>query len=220
MDDDTRDHDRLKTAILERVTDLAEEKHLGLAMIMAGFDVLTGPHRDLPRDPATLALIQENYADATPALIGERALDEDGLKAALAAAETLARIYVDYSPLAHWAGDMANDEETRPAMSADVEATLTDLSNQWLGDGASLFGVTCTIILTAVREPLRRGLPWPKAARTCLDALHMTYAMPNSVSDGEGLAVFAEKMGISKNEAKKYVEAAREAAPATRRKTH
>ncbi len=220
MDDDTRDHDRLKAAILERMTDLAEEKHLGLAMIMAGFDVLTGPHRDLPRDPATLALIQENYADATPALIGERALDEDGLKAALAAAETLARIYVDYSPLSHWAGDMANDEETRPAMSADVEATLTDLSNQWLGDGASLFGVTCTIILTAVRESLRRGLPWPKAARTCLDALHMTYAMPNSVSDGEGLAVFAERMGISKNEARKYVEAAREADPATRRKTH
>jgi hypothetical protein len=220
MDDDTRDHDRLKAAILERMTDLAEEKHLGLAMIMAGFDGLTGPHRDLPRDPATLALIQENYPDATPALIGDRALDEDGLKIALAAAETLARIYVDYSPLSHWAGDMANDEEMRPAMSADVEAILTDLSNQWLGDGASLFGVTCTIILTAVRESLWRGLPWPKAARICLDALRMNYTMPNSVSDGEGLAVFAERMGISKNEARKYVEAAREADPATRRKTH
>jgi hypothetical protein len=93
---------------------------------MAGFDGLTGPHRDLPRDPATLALIQENYPDATPALIGDRALDEDGLKIALAAAETLARIYVDYSPLSHWARDLANDEERRPAMSADIEATLTD----------------------------------------------------------------------------------------------
>jgi hypothetical protein len=220
MDDDTRDHDRLKTTIMERVTDLAEEKHLGLAMIMAGFDVLTGPYRDLPWDPATLAFIQENYPDATPALINERALDEDGLKIALAAAETLARIYVDYSPLSHWARDLANYEEMRPAMSADVEAILTDLSNQWLGDDASLFGVTCTIILTAARESLRRGLPWPKAARTCLDALRMTYTMPNSVSDGEGLAVFAERMGISKNEARKYVEAAREADPATRRKTH
>jgi hypothetical protein len=48
----------------------------------------------------------------------------------------------------------------------------------------------------------------------------MNYTMPNSVSDGEGLAVFAERMGISKNEARKYVEAAREADPATRRKTH
>ena len=184
MANDMQDQDRLKIAIMERVTDLAAEKHLGLGMILAGFDVLTGPHRDLPRDPALLALIKENYSDATPALIRNRALDEEGLKVALIAAETLARIYVDYSPLSHWASNKANDEENRLRMSADVEKTLARLLDDWLGRGASLFGVTCTIVLTAVRDALRRGLPWPKAARVCLDALRMTYTLPASLLEG------------------------------------
>ena len=39
---DMRDQDRLKSAVIERVADLAAEKHLGLAMILAGFDILNG----------------------------------------------------------------------------------------------------------------------------------------------------------------------------------
>ena len=40
MAHDMRDQDRLKSAVIERVADLAAEKHLGLAMILAGFDIL------------------------------------------------------------------------------------------------------------------------------------------------------------------------------------
>ena len=208
MAHDMRDQDRLKSAVIERVADLAAEKHLGLAMILAGFDILTAPHRDLPDDPAVLALIQENYPDATQALVRNRALNEEGLRVALAAAETLARIYVDYSPLSHWASDRTSDGEKTPRMSGDVDDVLSKLSDNWMRRGASPFGVTCTIVLTAIKNAFRSGLPWPKAARICLDALHTTYVMPSSLSDSDLLAAFADTMGISESEARKYVAAA------------
>ena len=97
MAHDMRDQDRLKSAVIERVADLAAEKHLGLAMILAGFDILTAPHRDLPDDPAVLALIQENYPDATQALVRNRALDSDLLAAfadTMGISESEARKYV------------------------------------------------------------------------------------------------------------------------------
>lgn len=73
-----RDHaerrDRLRNAVLLRVADLSAEKQLGPAMILAGFDVLTAAHSDLPKDPAVLALIRDDFPDATPELAGARAL--------------------------------------------------------------------------------------------------------------------------------------------------
>ena len=220
MAHDMRDQDRLKIAIMERVMDLGAERHLGLAMILAGFDVLTGPHLDLPKDPAVLALIKENYPDATPALIRNRAVDEEGLVVALAAAETLARIYVDYSPLSHWASDKATDEQSRPSMSVDVENTLGKLSDDWLDRGASLFGITCTIILTATRDALRRGLPWPKAARICLDALKMIYTRPESLPDHALVTAFAETVGTSTREARKHIDRAKESSAASQDVRH
>jgi hypothetical protein len=42
-----------------------------------------------------------------------------------------------------------------------------------------------------------------------MDALHMTYMMPSSLSESDLLAAFADTMGISESEARKYVVAAK-----------
>jgi len=95
MRDNAARRDRLRNAVLLRVADLSAEKQLGPAMILAGFEVLTAARRDLPRDPAVLALIQENFPGATPELAGARALLVSVFAMAMGISEGQTSRYID-----------------------------------------------------------------------------------------------------------------------------
>ena len=75
------------------------------------------------------------------------------------------------------------------------------------------FGVCCTLILTAARDALARGLGWPKVVRICLDAINMAWQealrpSPLTARLGEVEQITA-MLGMSRATARRYVAAAR-----------
>jgi len=200
---------RLKIAILERVQDLPGAEHLAYALIETGFDMIAGQHRPAELTPADRAAIRDNYADATPKLIASRAVDEAGLAEMVAVAETYARIYIDYSPLSHWKTDFRQDEKYDAGLAEDATELIDALHKRWLAAGVSQFGICCVLVLTTVQVALRHGLAWPKIVRVCLDAIQMSRrghagSRPEP-SEAEILKEFAERVGISKAAARKYI---------------
>ena len=95
MGDKAERQDRLRKAVLLRVEDLSTEKQLGPAMILAGFEVLTAIHVDLPPDPAVLALIKEDYPDTTPELVRAKALLVSVFANAMGISKSQAQKYIN-----------------------------------------------------------------------------------------------------------------------------
>jgi hypothetical protein len=209
MSDELEAQRRLKIAILERVQDLGRAEHLAYALIETGFDIIAGQHRPAELTPADRAAIQDNYADATPKLIASRAVDEVGLAEVIGVAETYARIYIDYSPLSHWKTDLRQDEMRDAGLAEDATELIDALHERWLAAGVSQFGICCVLVLTTVQVALRRGMAWPKIVRICLDAIQMSRrgqaGPPPEFSEAEILKEFAERVGISKAAARKFM---------------
>jgi len=200
---------RVKTAILERVQDLSAEENLAVALIETGFDLLAARHRPASLTAGDRAAIRDNYADATPKLIATRAVDEAGLAEVVTVAETYARIYIDYSPLSHWKADLQQDQKRDGGLAGEANELIDALHKRWLAAGVSQFGICCVLVLTTVQVALRRGLAWPKIVRVCLDAIQMArlgqVGSPPELSEAEILKEFAERVGISKAAARKYM---------------
>ena len=209
MPDEMEAQRRLKTAILERVRDLEGAEHLAYALIETGFDIIAGPHRPAELTSADRAAILDNYADATPKLIASRAVDEAGLAEVVGVAETYARVYIDYSPLSHWKADFQQDQKRDAGLAEEASGLVDALHERWLAAGVSGFGICCVLVLTVVQVALRRGLAWPKIVRVCLDAIQMARrgqaGSPPGLSEAEVQTVFAERMGLSKAAARKYI---------------
>lgn len=92
MPDKVERQRRVKTAILERVQDLAAEENLALALIETGFDMIAASNRPTKLGAADRAAIRDNYADATRELIATRSVTEAGLAEAVCVAESFARV--------------------------------------------------------------------------------------------------------------------------------
>jgi len=209
MPDEVERQRRVKTAILERVQDLSAEENLAVALIETGFDLLAARHRPASLTAGDRAAIRDNYADATPKLIATRAVDEAGLAEVVTVAETYARIYIDYSPLSHWKADLQQDQKRDGGLAGEANELIDALHKRWLAAGVSQFGICCVLVLTTVQVALRRGLAWPKIVRVCLDAIQMArlgqVGSPPELSEAEILKEFAERVGISKAAARKYM---------------
>jgi len=182
---------------------------LAYALIETGFDIIAGQHRPAELTPADQAAIRDNYADATPKLIASRAVDEAGLAEVVGVAETYARIYIDYSPLSHWKADLQRDQERDAGLAEEANELIDALHERWLAAGVSQFGLCCVLVLTTVQVALLRGLAWPKIVRVCLDAIQMSRreqaASPPELSEVGVLKEFAERVGISKAAARKFM---------------
>jgi len=209
MPDEVERQRRVKTAILERVQDLSSEENLAVALIETGFDLLAARHRPASLTAGDRAAIRDNYADATPKLIATRAVDEAGLAEVVTVAETYARIYIDYSPLSHWKADLQQDQKRDGGLAGEANELIDALHKRWLAAGVSQFGICCVLVLTTVQVALRCGLAWPKIVRVCLDAIQMArlgqLGSPPELSEAEILKEFAERVGISKAAARKYM---------------
>ncbi len=204
MSDEVEHQRRVKTAILERVQDLAAEENLALALIETGFDMMAASHRPTKLSAADRAAIHDNYADATRELIAARSVTEAGLAEAVCAAETYARIYIDYSPLSHWKADRRQDEKRDAGLVAAMH-------RRWEAAGVSSFGVCCVLVLSSVQHALRRGLAWPKVVRILLDAVRLSYRVGAGpgLDEAETVRMLMRLMGTSKAEARRYVAAAK-----------
>ncbi len=209
MPDEVERQRRVKTAILERVQDLSSEENLAVALIETGFDLLAAGHLPASLTAGDRAAIRDNYADATPKLIATRAVDEAGLAEVVTVAETYARIYIDYSPLSHWKADLQQDQKRDGGLAEEANELIDALHKRWLAAGVSQFGICCVLVLTTVQVALHRGLAWPKIVRVCLDAIQMArlgqLGSPPELSEAEILKEFAERVGISKAAARKYM---------------
>ena len=211
MSDEVEHQRRVKTAILERVQDLAAEENLALALIETGFDMMAASHRPTKLSAADRAAIRDNYADATRELIAARSVTEAGLAEAVCAAETYARIYIDYSPLSHWKADRRQDEKRDAGLAAEAADSVAATHRRWEAAGVSRFGVCCVLVLSSVQHALRRSLAWPKVVRILLDAVRLSYcggAGPG-LDEAETVRMLMRLMGTSKAEARRYVAEAK-----------
>jgi hypothetical protein len=215
MPDKAERQRRVKTAILERVQDLASEENLALALIETGFDMIAADHLPAKLSAADRAAIRDNYADATREQIATRSVTEAGLVDAVCVAESLARVYIDYSPLSHWKADQRQDQELDAGMAEEAASLVKAMHGRWEAAGVSRFGVCCVLILSSAREALRRDLAWPKVVRILLDAIQTSYQHPAKAGAGPGLSedesmhVLMEMTGISKAQARRYMAVAK-----------
>ncbi len=211
MPDKVERQRRVKTAILERVQDLAAEENLALALIETGFDMIAAGNRPAKLGAADRAAIRDNYADATRELIATRSVTEAGLADAVCVAESFARVYIDYSPLSHWKADQRQDQKLDAGLAEEAADLVRGMHRRWEAAGVSRFGVCCVLVLSSAREALRRGLAWPKVVRILLDAIQLSYRDRGkagaglALSEDESMRVLMEMMGISKAEARQYM---------------
>ena len=213
MPDEVERQRRVKTAILERVQDLTAEENLAYALIEAGFDLLAAGHRPARLSAAERAAVRDNYPDATPELIAARSVDEAGLVNVVSAAETYARIYLDYSPLSHWKPDLRRDRTLDGGMSEEAAGLVAATYRRWRAAGVSSFGVCCVLVLHSVQHALRCGLGWPKVVRILLDATQICYrgraGTGPGLSEAETVQTLIQMLGLSKPEAKRYMAMAK-----------
>ncbi len=205
----------LHATILERLSDVlpGDPLELGLALGSLSMTLIAKAHPGR-LDAAAKQLIKENYPDATPALMKERALDEEGLETALALYRLLAVMALDYSPLGHVKPLIDQDTALGPDVSASATRLMADAFKKAQALGVSTFGAATTMILFATLEARRQGVSTYQIARPLLDGVSFALESPRPHrSDKEfeevALKALCAQMGISKTEAKRYLAEAK-----------
>lgn len=205
----------LKLEVLKRVEDLAaqDSTSTAVALVDAALAILARQF------PATLSdydrsRVQDNYPHATDELVAERAMSQEGVVTAVAAGIQMATIAMDYSPLSHAKEDMDRDF----ALSQEVMAPIVQAGEKMFVNGPqaglSVFGVAALMIHLASQRAVELGVHRLKIARPLLEALGNALDSGASTSTEEldelMIATLRERMGISREVAKRYVKLAKE----------
>jgi hypothetical protein len=205
----------LEKEIAWRLTDLENEDGLESALTNGLYASVARKHRGKRLSAADRKLIHENYPQATDALIAERALDKDGLTWLVAMAAMFVQIGLDYSPLSHAAGFVARDEAATAAMR-NLHAEIGQAVEKAIKAGLSPYGAMTIVAGGSVsRAIMVDQLPWPIVVRALNELIKAAMegfgrnvspekAMENTIE------MLAERMGISKAEARKYARRSEE----------
>ncbi|MES2877484.1 MAG: hypothetical protein V4713_03610 [Pseudomonadota bacterium] len=158
--------------------------------------------------------INENYGNATEALMKERAMSPTGVKVALVLCEQLGRIALDYSPDSLFKKDMEKDIAAKETVGS-YGAALQDAYKHALAQGLSAFGASTTMVLTGTALGGMNGLGTQRLARPLIDALLLSFDFEKKEPPVEGsreykvavdqaISQVAKQLGISKAAAGKY----------------
>ena len=161
--------------------------------------------------------VSQNFEGATPSLIAERALSEEGVMMAMVALVQTATIAIDYRPESNCKDVVDADVAQNTAAKAFVPA-LQGAYQQATAAGLSPYGASSMMILFGAVLGLKKGLNWQLLARPLLETLGKTMEMggvgsPISEAEAEERALQAlmANMGISRTTARQYVARAKAA---------
>jgi hypothetical protein len=197
--------------VLEGDTDMVALDLLNLAM------ALWAERYPAKLTDADQAKISQNFEGATPSLIAERALSDDGLLMALVALSHTATIAIDYKAESFCKdvvdADMKNEQAGRDFAGA-VQAAFKQATAQ----GMSTYGATSMMILFGALFGTKAGLKWPLVARPLVETLGKVMelgapAAPVLSVDVEDQAIAAvmQQLGVTRATAKRYVDQAKAA---------
>lgn len=156
--------------ILSRLEALIEEdpELLAADLCCALLPILA---RKYPADTSLTnrAAIKQNYHGATPALMAERALSPYGLDRALELTSVVARIALDYMPGSSATEAFAKDEALGKAANKHA-TTLANAAYEHIQSlGFTPFGATAFLMLAALTEGAKAGLPRYQRVRPLLE---------------------------------------------------
>jgi hypothetical protein len=210
-DKETEQRRDRQNAIRERIDDIFNENPDGTVADLFNLAIQLASERHPAKlSQADKQKIQGNYPDATPSLIQERALSDEGFMLVMGAAQLTARIAVDYKPES-FCNDLMEADDEHAAAGQALAATLEQAYAQATESGFSAFGASSMMILLGTVLGLKKGLRLPQIARPLLDALsHATSnsgpisAAAEAAAEEFAVKAVAQAMGISVAEARKY----------------
>lgn len=202
-----------KNEISNRIKDLVEQEPLMVATVLAlnSLEILATKF-PAKLDSKAIALIKNNYPEATDKLMAERSLDEKGQLYAIGIAANMARITVDYSPLSNVKKETEQDFSLPPQAEKQINERTVDAFTQNIMSGYTAFGSAASMILIATKMALASEVSPLKLMRPLLDAIELTIKDASessfSMKDAEEEAVkaVAEQLGISIAQARKYLK--------------
>lgn len=167
------------------------------------------------RYPAQLSALElekvgQNFQGATPSLIAERAMSEEGLLMAMVSLAHTATIAIDYSPDS-FCKNLVDADMAHERAGKSFAGALQGAFKQATADGLSAYGAMSMMILFGAVFGTKAGLKWPLVSRPLIETLGkaMELGAPPQISEGEAeeqaIRILMQQMGISRQVALRYV---------------
>lgn len=204
---------RKQAEMAARIGPDLQEKPEQVIGVMCGVAVAALAKRFPPQlSAADRRAIKENYPDATDDRIEERAMGEEGVMVALAAAEMMARIAVDYTASSAIKQDMAKDDEVASTVGSRLQMSLFESMEVAVASGMTPFGAMATAVLIGAHFGKVKGLAPAKVVRPLLDGISFAIqdGPQRSAAEDEERAIshLMRVMAISRAQAKRYLKMA------------
>ena len=195
----------------DMVTDLAD---LLIALLARGFPpTLTSADREKIRD---------NCPSATESLTAERAMSAEGVMFALALGCEISKIAIDYSSLSHCKRQVNEDEKHQSVIRDVLEPAVSAAYEASVHAGLSPYGASTMLILLGAINGMKHGVSCAAISRPLIDSIEITMSRGGardvpakhielSPEDEErAIQLLMAQMGISRKEAKKYADFAKQ----------
>lgn len=166
-------------------------------------------------EPECKKKIKDNFPEASDALIVERSMSKAGLAWALALATQMAGIAIDYSPLSHCKPSLENDQNNQSVIRDVLEPQVSAAYAASVESGLSPYGATTMLIVLAVIKGINHGVHWSAVARPLVESVNLALqkgegVVPSREQEELSLRALMGQMGISRIEAKRYAEHAKQ----------
>jgi hypothetical protein len=199
----------LTNEISDRISDLSRgnENMVSMALSLVIIKLLNAAYPP-NLSPINVALILENYPEATQEDLDQRALSKPGLMTALVLFQQASAIVMDYSPL-------TNTTKEREQDVADVEKQYQAMSiankayDDMIAIGYTSLGVMTTMTSTGLSRAKDDGAPSLKLARPLIEfmasALEPT-DLEKQEDEEQLIETLCNRLRISKAAARRYIK--------------